>query len=401
MKITSIETIRVGWYPRPVWVQVHTDEGLVGLGETTVSPAAAEAVIHHDLAEYLMGKDPLDVTSHHAEMMRRLRTWRTRDAATQAISAVDIALWDIAGQAKGEPIHRMLGGKARDQIRIYNTCASPAYAVRQGTSTTEISRPGTGSGNEPIQDDLQAFLTDAGTLAESLLAEGITAMKIWPFDQFAPESNGQMITNVQLEAAVEPFRKIREAVGNRMEIAAELHSLWSVPAAIRIAKALEPFTPIWIEDAVHPSNVDALAQVTAVTNIPVAASELLATREAYRDLFDHGGVRVCMLDVTWVGGLTEARAVASMAQAAKLPVTPHDCTGPVNLMAGLHLSIHAPNTMVQETVRSFNSEVYPRIVDRMPRIENGFAFAPDEPGLGMALKPEFLGAEDTVIQRTA
>jgi L-alanine-DL-glutamate epimerase-like enolase superfamily enzyme len=433
MKITAIETVRCAWYPRPVWVQVKTDEGIVGLGETTGGPGAVEEVIHSTFAEVLVGADPLDVEGLQSALMRRTRVWRTRDAAMRAVSAVDVALWDVAGQAKGEPVWRMLGGKARDSIRVYNTCASAAYAVRRTEGAGRLSQPvgehtspspqpspaGRGSGATraqkgptarapvsfmqsvvPVHDDLQWFLTDAGGLAESLLADGFTAMKIWPFDQFADANGGHYISGEQVQQGLEPFRRIRDRVGDRMEVAAEVHGAWSLAAATRIVDALNEFDLMWVEDPVGAQDVEALAQIARISRNPVAASESLATRQAYVELFDRGLVRVCMLDVCWVGGLTEARAIASMAQSARVPLTPHDCTGPVNLMAGLHLAIHAPNALVQETVRSFNAEVYPRVVDRLPRIEGGVAYAPEAPGLGMALMREFLKDPQTTVRKT-
>lgn len=402
MKITAIETIRCAWYPRPVWVQVKTDDGLVGLGETTGGPGAVEAVIHSDLAALLIGADPLDVEGLHTAMVRRGRLWRTRDAWTRAVSAVDVALWDVAGQARGAPVWRMLGGKSRDPVRVYNTCASAAYALRSGEGAQGLSRPDNrqDSPSSAPYDDLQWFLKDAGGLAESLLADGFTAMKIWPFDQFADASGGHFISAEQIQRGLEPFRRIRERVGDRMEVAAEVHGAWSLPAATRIVEALNEFDLMWVEDPVGAQDVEALAQIARISRNPVAASESLATRQAYVDLFDRGLVRVCMLDVCWVGGLTEARAIASMAQSARVPLTPHDCTGPVNLMAGLHLAVHAPNALVQETVRSFNAEVYVRVVDRLPRIEDGAAHAPEAPGLGMALRPEFLQDPETRARTT-
>ena len=436
MKITAVETVRCAWYPRPLRVQLRTDSGIVGLGETTGGPGAVEECIHADMADMLIGSDPLDVEGLHEALMRRGRIWRTRDAWTRAVSAVDVALWDIAGQARGEPVWKVMGGKARDSIRIYNTCASAAYAVRPSEGAGRLSQPSdfatspspspagrvgtTGakaSGPKksvpsvklsaalrgpqgPPPDDLQWFLKDAGGLAESLLADGVTGMKIWPFDQFADSTGGHFISASDIEKGLEPFRKIRDAVGNRMEVAAEIHGTWSLPAAMRIVHALNEFDLMGVEDVLGAQDVEGLAQVARISRNPVAASESLATKEAYLELFNRGRVGVCMLDVCWVGGLTEAKAVAGMAQSAKVPLTPHDCTGPVNLMAGVHLSIHAPNAIVQETVRAFNHEVYPRVVDRLPRIEDGIVYAPDEPGLGMALKREFLNDPQTRVRKT-
>lgn len=428
MKITSVETVRCAWYPRPVWVQLRTDSGIVGLGETTGGPGAVEECIHADMAGLLIGSDPLNVEGLHEALLRRGRIWRTRDAWTRAVSAVDVALWDIAGQARGEPVWKVMGGKARDLIRIYNTCASAAYAVRPSEGAGRLSQPAgfpplplrerarvrgssgvKKSGPEsaksakslfPVLDDLQWSLNDAGGLAESLLADGVTGMKIWPFDQFADSTGGHFISASDIEKGLEPFRKIRDAVGNRMEVAAEIHGTWSLPAAMRIVHALNEFDLMWVEDVLGAQDVEGLAQVARISRNPIAASESLATKEAYTELFDRGHVGVCMLDVCWVGGLTEAKAVAGMAHSAKVPLTPHDCTGPVNLMAGVHLSIHAPNAIVQETVRTFNREVYPRVVDRLPRIEDGVVYAPDEPGLGMALKRRFLNDPQTRVRKT-
>jgi L-alanine-DL-glutamate epimerase-like enolase superfamily enzyme len=456
MKITAIETVRSAWYPRPVWVLIRTDQGITGLGETTGGPGAVEDAIHHDLADLLLGADPMDVEGLHALLMRQNRVWRTRDAGTRAVSALDVALWDVVAQAKGVPIWAALGGKSRDSVPLYNTCASAAYAVRPGEGAAKLSTPaspslarsfrspltGEGQGESsspqppggrdtqrPLRaaqshaagshsnldprpdpflssgrentDDLQWFLSDAGGLAQSLLDDGFSGMKIWPFDQFASESGGQLISGEQVVAGIDAFRRVRDATGARMEVAAELHAMWSLPAALRIVDALNEFDLMWVEDPVGAQDVEALAQVARASRNPIAASESLATREAFEGLFDRGGVRICMLDVCWVGGLTEARAIAGMAASARVPLTPHDCTGPVNLMAGLHLSVHAPNAVIQETVRSFNREVYPRVVDRLPVFRDGNAIAPAAPGLGMALRPDFLADPQTRVRRTA
>ncbi|MBI4305495.1 MAG: mandelate racemase/muconate lactonizing enzyme family protein [Chloroflexi bacterium] len=253
-------------------------------------------------------------------------------------------------------------------------------------------------GAEGPYNDLDAFHTDAGRLAENLISEGITAMKIWPFDQFYQEAGGNSMSNENLATACEPFRKIRKAVGNRIEIAAELHGLWNVPTAIRIAQALEEFDVMWVEDPIPMNNMLALADFKSKIRQPVTASETIAMRESFREMFERRAVDICMLDITWCGGLTEARKIASMAASYKLPVAPHDCTGPVNLMAGIHLSIHAPNARIQEIVRAFNTGWYPKIVEGMPRIENGSALAPTRPGLGMSLKKSFLSDPETTVR---
>jgi L-alanine-DL-glutamate epimerase-like enolase superfamily enzyme len=223
-------------------------------------------------------------------------------------------------------------------------------------------------------------------------------MKIWPFDQFVAKTNGQYISLEDLDQGLEPFRKIRQAVGEKMEIMVELHSLWNLPSAIRIAKALEEFKPMWYEDPVRMDNLDALSEFKASTSIPTCASETVATRWAFREMLERHAVSIVMLDVAWVGGLSEARKIATMAEAHHLPFAPHDCTGPVTLMASVHLCMHGPNALIQETVRAFNHGWYPRLVTTLPRIENGYVYAPEAAGLGMALRPEVLERDDLTVR---
>jgi L-alanine-DL-glutamate epimerase-like enolase superfamily enzyme len=416
MKITKLKTLTNTEYPQLIWVQVETDEGLTGLGETSFGIAAVEEFIHAELSPYLLGQDPLMIEAHWEAVRARGRSHMARNVEIRALSAVDVALWDIFGQSADMPLHRAMGGTFRDRIRVYNTCANYHYAVRRPPAAGSGARskgaragrprsrsgvytgePETG-GSEGPYNDLDAFLTRADELAESLLSEGVTAMKIWPFDQFYSEAGGNSMSEESLRRACEPFRKIRKAVGSRMEIAAELHCLWNLPTAVRIAQALEEFDVMWIEDPIPMNNMDALADFRSKIRQPVTASETIALRESYREMFEKRAVDICMLDITWCGGLTESRKIAAMAAAYKLPIAPHDCTGPVTLMAGVHLSLHAPNTKIQETVRSFNAGWYPRIVDEMPRIEGGYAYAPARAGLGMALRSSFLKDPDTNVR---
>ena len=234
MKITRIETIQIAEFPALLFVQIHTDEGIVGLGETMFGPDTVTAFIHSQAAPYLLGKDPLEIEQHWTEIFALSRIVLTRSAEMRGLSAIDIALWDIFGQATGLPIYQLLGGKVRDRIQVYNTCAGYRY----GPATTQ--RVATGhfqTSDEGRYEDLEAFLHRADELALSLHGEGFRAMKIWPFDQFVPKTRGQTISLEDLDKGLEPFRKIRDAVGRSMEIMVEMHSLWSLPAAMRIAQS--------------------------------------------------------------------------------------------------------------------------------------------------------------------
>jgi L-alanine-DL-glutamate epimerase-like enolase superfamily enzyme len=260
----------------------------------------------------------------------------------------------------------------------------------------------TGLGDAPRgpYEDYDAFMHRADELAESLLAEGVTAMKIWPFEEAARATWGQSIATDDLERGLEPFRKIRRAVGSRMEIMVELLGQWNLPTAMRIAQALEEFEPAWYEDPIRMDNVASLAQFARSTRVPTCASETLATRWAFRELFEADAVAIAMLDVAWTGGISEAKRIATMAETYHLPVAPHDCTGPVTLLASVHLCINVPNALIQETVRAFYTGHYPLLLTALPRIEAGYIYPPAGPGLGAALQPEALARPDATRRRT-
>lgn len=242
-------------------------------------------------------------------------------------------------------------------------------------------------------------MRDAGALAESLLSEGYTAMKIWPFDPLAAKSGGQAITLEDLRHGIEPFAKIRDAVGQRIEIMAELHSVWSAPAAARICQALEEFDVFWAEDPIGKMNdVAALADLRRRTRTPICASETLGGKLAFRDLLAADAVDIVMLDLSWCGGLTEARKIAALAESYAKPIAPHDCTGPVALMAGLHLALHAPTAIFQEVVRATLSTWYRDLVTDLPVITSGLVQAATAPGLGTALKPDVKTRPDAIVR---
>jgi galactonate dehydratase len=398
VKITRIETLRLDEFPSLLHLLVHTDEGLVGLGETFFFADAVEAHMHA-IADYLVGQDPSKIEKH-SRALRGYVGSAASGAEMRAASAVDIALWDICGQASEQPLHRVLGGACRDSIRTYNTCAGYRY-IRDESGQAVMNWGLPGDEPEGPYEDLDAFLDRADELAHDLLAQGITGMKIWPFDPYGEASLGHDIRTADLDRALEPFRKIRAAVGPAMDIMVELHALWDVPAACRIARAVDEFEPAWIEDPVRVSSPDALAEVQRATRTPLAVGETLTGLAAYRDLITRGGAQIVVFDVGWVGGVTQARKVAALAEAFERPVAPHDCTGPVVYTAATHLSMHLPNAMIQESVRAFWSGWYGELVTTLPVIANGMVAAPAGPGLGTALRPEVFERADAHIRSTA
>lgn len=382
MKITGIETIRLAERPNLVWLHVETDEGITGLGETFFGAGAVEAHLHDTVAPMVIGQDPRRIDRLSADLVGYLG-FRSTGAEARGNSAFDIALWDIFGQATGQPVAQLLGGFTRDSIRTYNTCAGPDY-IRKATGQQSANF---GLGQSDL-DDLTGFLTRADELALSLMDEGITAMKIWPFDTAAEATRGQHITSEDLKTALAPFEKIRRAAGDAMDIMVEFHSLWQLLPAIRIARALAPYGTYWHEDPIRMDSLGDLKRYAEASPAPVCASETLGGRAAFRDLLETGAAGVVMLDVAWCGGLSEARKIAAMAEAWHLSVAPHDCTGPVVLVASTHLSLNAPNALIQESVRAFYRGWYRDVVTALPPVSRGQITVPGGPGLGLALLPD-------------
>jgi galactonate dehydratase len=403
MQITRVETLHSPTYPNVVWLQLYTDDGATGLGETFYGAAAVAGYLHDTAAPYLLGQDPRAI-ARHVDALGQGMAFRAMGAEARALSAIDVALWDLFGQSVGLPIYRCLGGPVRERIRLYNTCAGYGYNVYRSHRPGESFAQSWGVGeHEGPYEDLRKWLEldQAGQLARELLQMGITAMKIWPFDQFADASNGQHITPAQLEAGLQPFRAIRDAVGMQMEIAVELHSRWNLPSAIRIAQALEEIRPLWFEDPIRMDNPQALAQFARCTRVPTTASETMTHRAAFRTMLERDAIGIVMLDTGWVGGITEGHAIGRLAETYQRPFAPHDCTGPVTYTAGTHLCLALPNAMIQEGVRAYyRGGWYEDVVTALPVVADGFVRPPDAPGLGIALRPELRARADMTVRVT-
>jgi L-alanine-DL-glutamate epimerase-like enolase superfamily enzyme len=390
-RVNALRTLRLAERPNLLWLELDTEDGLTGLGEAFRGAAAVEAMLHESVAPHLLGQDARHIERHSRALLTPYVGFGAASAEVRAASAVDLALWDLAAQRAGVPLHAALGGASRDSIRVYNTCAGYDYNSR-GPAQRLIGADDAATGP---YDDQVGFMRDAGALARSLAAEGYTAMKIWPFDPYAAASGGQMIGLAELERGLEPFGRIRDAVGRGMEVMCELHSLWSAHAAERICRALEPYEVFWAEDPIGKmDDWRALADLRRRTRVPLCASETLGGKVAFRDLLAADAVDVVMLDLTWCGGLTEARKIAALAEAHAKPVAPHDCTGPVTLWASVHFAIHAATAIYAEVVRAALSTWYRDLVDALPVVAEGHIAAPAAPGLGARLRPELATRPD-------
>ena len=397
MKITRVETIRLDEFSNLLWLRLHSDEGVIGLGESFFGARAIEAYIHETAALTLLGRDPLQIERIHRDLTPYIGFIGT-GAETRGRSAIDLALWDLWGRVADQPVYQLLGGLTHDKMRIYNTCAGYRYV--RSRPNWSLDDWVTGGEAEGPYEDLEAFLHDAGELALSLLEQGITGMKIWPFDFAAKESGGYYISSADLKAALEPFAKIRKAVGDKMDIMVEFHSLWRFPAAIKIAEALKEFDPFWYEDPIRMDSIEAVAEFASATNVPVCASETLGARYEHHRILEAGAAGIIMPDLTWCGGITEAKKIASLADTYHRPIAPHDCSGPLALMASIHLSLNAPNTLIQETVRAFYTGWYKELVTVLPDIREGYVYPPEGPGLGTDLLPEVFERKDIHVTVT-
>ncbi len=397
MKITALETLRTDEFSNILWVRVHTDAGLIGLGETFYGAGAVEAHIHDTLSERLLGRDPLRIEFLNKEMLNLPLAQSSTGAEYRAASAIDIALWDLFGKFCGQPVHQLLGGLCAEKVRVYNTCAGYRYVRTRNIRPVETWNI---SDQEGPYEDLSAFMNQADVLAKSLLEQGIMAMKIWPFDPAAQETGGLYITAEQMKMAIAPFEKIRAAVGDRMEIMVEFHCLWNLPTAKKIAKALEPYTPTWFEDPIRMNSPQALAEYAQSTNVWVCASETLGSRWPFKELLERNATHVAMVDLCWAGGLTEGRKIAALAETWHRPFAPHDCTGRVGFVAAVHASFSQPNTLIQESVRAFYTSWYRELVTAIPRIENGFVYPMEGIGLCVELQPAVFERADLHVRRS-
>ncbi len=395
MKITAIETVQLPHLNNILWLLVHTDEGITGLGETFRGTNAVAAYLHSDVANLLIGANPLEIDRISKLLTEPYVGFRSSGVEIRAASAIDIALWDIFGKVTNQPVHQLLGGLSRQSIRTYNTCAGYTYnkqGARRYVGDNDVAEG-------PYEDQI-AFHKDAGALAESLLSEGITAMKIWPLDPYAVASGGNFIHRSDLDKGLNAFRQIRDAVGDRMEVMVEMHSMWDLPSALAIARELKQFRPFWLEDPMKMQDPAALATFAERSGVPVCASETLATRSQFLEVLRQQAVDYVMLDISWCGGLSEAKKIATLAETFQRPVAPHDCTGPVVFAASIHLSLNVPNAVFQESVRAYYTSWYRDLVTVMPRIEKGLIYPFEGAGLGLELSEFVLKHKDVIRRKT-
>jgi galactonate dehydratase len=391
VKITAIETLQPKeLFPGLLLLRIHTEDGIIGHGETYYCAEAVQAMIHDWMARRLLGEDALAIESHWRFLYERAANFGVRGTELRAISALDLALWDILGQVCKQPIYRLLGGPVRDKILVYNSCGNPKYGPSKDGLT---GWPGMGTVGEPgpLGDSWKLF-NEPVALAQELVELGYSGLKVWPFDGAAIQYGPSRIPHAEIEKAVQPLRDIRDKVGMDLDIFVDGHAHFQLPAALRIAEALREIQPLWLEDILKMDNLDTLADFRRQSRMPISASEMLLTRADYNEALIKNAADYVMIDPTWVGGISETARIAHLAQTYNIPVSMHDCTGPLTLFAGLQVGAAVANCCYQETVRAQIHTVYHELIDTEVVISGGYVDVPKGSGLGVKLNPELFKA---------
>jgi len=352
VKITDVEIYTVFCYRTNwVFVKILTDEGISGVGEATLEykEHAVVGAIEH-LKQYLIGKDPTQIELHYHQMYRDAY-WRGGPVLMSALSAVEAGLWDINGKALGVPVHRLLGGKYHDKVKVY---ANGWFA---GASSPE----------------------QFASAAQRAVKRGFKGLKWDPFGKAY-----MTISNEELEKALVCIDAVRSAVGPDVDLFIEGHGRFNVPSAIRIAREIEPFKPVWFEEPIPPDNLDAMVQVKMKSNVAIAGGERLYSRHSFREALEKRALDFIQPDVSHAGGLLECRKIASMAESYYIPFAPHNPSGPIANATTLQLAACTPNFFyleIMETDVTWRQE----ITDEKLVFEDGFMHIPDRPGLGIEL----------------
>ncbi len=364
MKVTGVETILVRniepyiggrhW----LFLQLKTDEGIIGLGERPTMHAAnlgPQISMIEDLCEqFVIGQNPFHIERIWQTIYASRHDWRHPGLyMTPGLSAIEMALWDIVGKATNQPIYNLLGGQVREQLRAY------AYMPTEGVWENPEK---------------------AGEIAIKLVEDGNSACKLDPFAPLFPQPRDFSLKTIRHVAKI--FRAIRDAVGDELEVGIGTHGQFSTAVAIRVAKELEEFSPFWFEEPVPPENIDEMARVAAHTSIPIATGERLVTKFEFAQLLNKQAAQILQLDVGQCGGILEAKKIAGMAEAHYAMIAPHMYCGPVAAAAAVQLDTCSPNFLIQE----YNGAgLHNDILKEPIRFEQGFITPPTGPGLGVEL----------------
>ena len=372
--ITDIETCVVRGNYEWNLVRIHTDAGVTGLGEAYRGGNVTEIMEY--MKRFLLGENPLDVERLFRRMVQETSGHGgTTGKVVTAASGIEIALWDVAGKLLDVPVYQLLGGKYRDEVRIYCDChAGDTLVVEDGYHQQ--------AGKEGYTPE--SYAAEAARVADM----GFTALKfdldVDAYDNDPDPYNGR-ISNEALEHKRRVVDAVREEVGSELDLAFDIHWDYSLDSAKRVARALEPYELMWLEDVVPPENLEAQREVARSTSTPLAAGENRFRVHEFKQLLYDFGVDVITPDPTTCGGLAESKAIASRAEENYIVFSPHNVCSPVGTMACVHLGACIPNFDVLE-YHALDVEWWDDLVVRdEPLIQDGYIEVPEKPGIGVEL----------------
>jgi len=361
MKITGLNTYRVR--PRWAFVELETDAGITGWGEPVLEGHAATVeTCVHEMEEYLIGKDPMAIEDIWTTLYRA-GFYRGGGVLMSAIAGIDQALWDIKGKYFNAPVWQLLGGKARDRVRVYSWIG----------------------GDRP---------SDVGAAAKQRMDAGFTAIKMNATEEL------QIVDSYEkIDAVLERVEAIREACGPYFGIAVDFHGRVHKPMAKILAKKLEPYDLMFIEEPVLCENMEEFAEIARVANIPIATGERLFSRWDFKRLFKAGGVSIIQPDLSHAGGITEVKKIAAMAEAYDIALAPHCPLGPIALCSCLQIDACSYNAFIQEQSIDIHYNVGRSVLDFMRNKEDldfstGYAQLPHLPGIGVDVDKEMVLSEN-------
>ena len=355
MQITKIDPILVNMGNRNVpYVKIQTDEGIHGVGEAySCGPDKATAETIRYFEEWLLGRDPRDIEGLWQLLYAGSR-FPGGAVINSAISGIEHALWDIAGKAANLPVYRLLGGKCRDKIRVYQSAG----------------------GNTPAE-----MAANAVALIEKY---GYTALKLGPM----PPGYAEKPWNQVVREAAARVEAVRRAVGDDIDIGLDPHARIFEPArALELCQALKPYNPFFIEEPLRPENYDALAQLSRQADVPLATGEMLYTRHEFRELLRLQAVAIIQPDICLTGGILEMKKIATMAEAHYVSVAPHNPCGPIATAANVHFAAGTQNFIILE-YHPDDGGIRREIIDEPMKLVDGYLEIPDNPGLGLDLNEE-------------
>ncbi|MBG82405.1 MAG: mandelate racemase [Chloroflexi bacterium] len=351
-----------------VYIEVNTDEGITGWGEITgTSPVANRSVcaaIRH-VSDHIKGDDPRLIEMIWNKIFRSFTYMGSRGATTNIISGIDIALWDIRGKTLGLPVYELFGGPLREGIPIY-------CHPEDGSSVKDLTQH-----------------------AKAIVDTGQTSIKTDPwFPHHEEEKNGYLTGKLSAEAenlGAERIAAVRETVGSDIEILIDCHGRFDAPTAIRLAKTLEPYNIFWFEEPVPVESTHALKQVRDNVNVPICVGERIHTRWELIPILEQELADFVMPDVTWCGGISEIKKMATMSEAYYVPISPHDASGPINVLAGAHAMASVPNHYRVETSRA-KLNAYDVMIDYPLDVRGDKIYLSKRPGLGIELDRDYMRA---------